>query len=87
MSTDNQKSTDNQNNTLGYTDKSIFPEYIYLNEIRRKQPVTTQDKQNTLTLLREFHILPPSDFEIICSKFKTYADLENWRRYYITNSL
>lgn len=90
MSTDNQSkmmSTDNQNNRLGYTDKSIFPEYIYLNEIRRKQPVTIQDKQNTLTLLREFHISPPSDFEIICSEFKTYADLENWRRYYIIRNL
>ena len=90
MSTDNQTmstSTNNQNNKLGYTDKSIFPEYIYLNEIRRKQPITYQDKESTLRLLKEFHISPPSDFEIICSEFKTYADLENWRRNYVIRNL
>lgn len=90
MFTDNQNkmmSTNNQNNRLGYTDRSIFPEYIYLNEIRRKQSITYQDKESTLRLLREFHISPPSDFEIICSEFTTYADLENWRRNYILKNM
>lgn len=80
----NQTST-NQSSEETYT--SIFPPTYLPNENLRKQPVTKQDIRKTKSLLRDFGVPRPYGFNLICNSFSTYAELENWRRYYIKKEL
>lgn len=66
---------------------SIFPPTYLPNENLRKQPVTKQDIRKTKSLLRDFGVPRPYGFNLICNSFSTYAELENWRRYYIKKEL
>lgn len=80
----NQTST-NQASEETYT--SIFPPTYLPNENLRKQPITKQDIRKTKSLLRDFGVPRPYGFNLICNSFSTYAELENWRRYYIKKEL
>ena len=80
----NQTST-NQSSEKTYA--SIFPPTYLPNENLRKQPVTKQDIRKTKSLLRDFGVPRPYGFNLICNSFSTYAELENWRRYYIKKEL
>ena len=68
-------------------DTSYFSYPICTNEVLRKTPVTQTDINQTIKLLREFHLKVPDNFDEICSGFKSYADLEIWRRSYIIRNL
>lgn len=84
----NQTSTNqssNQSSEETYT--SIFPPTYLPNENLRKQSVTKQDIRKTKSLLRDFGVPRPYGFNLICNSFSTYAELENWRRYYIKKEL
>ena len=88
LANQNDTGSFDQNDTGSFDQyQSIFPPTYLSNEHIRKQPVTKADIAKTKKLLREFGVTEPYGFKVLCNSFKSYAELENWRRYYIKNEL
>ena len=64
----------------------FYYEPLY-HEEERKQSPTEKDYIQTIKLFKDFCIKPPRHFTDIFYSFKTYAQLEIWRRSYIVSKL
>ena len=64
----------------------FYYEPLY-HEEERKQSPTEKEFIQTIKLFKDFCIKPPRHFTDIFYSFKTYAELEIWRRSYIISKL
>lgn len=71
-------------------EQKFNPLFVYeplYNEEARKQKCTNADYCDTITLIKNFQLPIPENFDSLFESFNAYKDLENWRRNYIITKL